>query len=168
MSAFNDARKVEAIGLIPVLSYLRDIAFNGQVVETNKGSLCFELQAMAGDVLFNDKQGNCVSVELKFEQRHTGNFFFETWSNRSPSMPKPGWTKTLRSDYVLYFFLDTYELYIIDRPKMFEWLFVEGNERKYPERPQSKYEQLNKTVGLIVPIEDTSSFCKRRELRRAA
>jgi hypothetical protein len=168
MSAFDDAKRVEADGLVPVLSYLRSIAFNGQVVQTDKGSLAFELQTMAGDVLFNDSKGNCVSVELKFEQRYTGNFFFEIWSNLDPLYPKVGWTKTLRSDKILYFFLDTYDLYIIDRPKLYTWLYIDGKERLYKTVQQSKYSQLNKTVGLIVPIEDTAEFCKKRVLQRAA
>lgn len=152
MNAFQEASEIEAEGIEDVLRFLRGKAKQGQIVQTDKGSLSYELQTMAGDLLFNDKQGRLITVEVKIEQRHTGNLFIEDWSNLDSNRPKPGWIATLWCDYIAYYFLSSKQLYILNRPALFDWLYIRDNARRLETRVQQKYKQRNQTRGLLAPL----------------
>lgn len=89
-----------------------------------------------------------VAVELKAEERTTGNLFLETWSNRRTG--REGWIRTSRAVGLIYCFLDTESIYVAHMGRLQEWATTQLH--CYPERVQQKHSQSNETVGHIVPI----------------
>lgn len=166
MNGFDRARTVEARAMTRLLPFLEEQS-GGRFVITDKGRLAPYLQQVVGDALFNSrKNGALFSVEIKAEQRHTGNLFLETWSNRnlecrdSHAMRggNPGWLYKLRADLLFYYFLDADRLYVFDYFALKRWAFGSGPDAgriwEYPERRQGAYEQANDTRGRLVPIAD--------------
>lgn len=154
MNAFDKGRSIESLGMEILDPYLSRLC-NGRFVITAKGPLSKHLQETLGDVIANSR-GLCIAVEIKIEQRKTGNLFLETWSNKVfDEKQNQGWMFKLIADRLWYYFLDTDELYILDFRKLKEWAFGgNGQLYKYPEKEQSKYTQHNKTAGRLVPIAD--------------
>lgn len=159
-SAFAECCAIERRGVAQLEPLLRMWCADGRFVFTDKGRLSPELQREYGDAFATNRNGELAAIEFKVEQEERyGNFFLETWSNRSRR--KTGWMYNLRADWLWYFFDDTKHLYTINFPKLQEWAFdvdlgreVRGKLFTYPERAQSKYDQKNDTWGRCVPIVD--------------
>lgn len=167
MTAFDEARGVEAQGMAILLPFLKQRAHDGQLVLTSKGRMARYLQEVVGDLMFNSDAETLWSVEVKIERRATGNFFIETWSNKnledrsshSERGSNVGWLHKLRADLLFYYFIDSDELYVIDLFKLQQWAFCNGPRgggylERYVERPQAKYSQPNGTYGRLVPVDD--------------
>ena len=177
MTAFDQAKTVEARSLVLLMPFLREQAHNGQLVLTSKGTLATYLQEIVGDLLFNASDERLFSVELKAENKFTGNLFLETWSNRNlverrshaSRGSNPGWLCKTRADLLFYHFLDSDRLYVFDMFKLKRWAFAAPSvhmaaDRSGQHRPltgrmfdfvevaQSRYEQLNDTRGRLVPV----------------
>lgn len=153
-TAFDQACRVEADAMDDLVSFLKQQADNGQFVLITKGPLAVELQRTVGDGMVN-RSGQILAVEFKVEQHNKhGNFFLETWSNRSRF--NRGWLDHLKTDVLLYYFSDDARLYSIPFAKLKRWAFgsgaAPGNIYRYQERLQRKYNQLNDTWGRCVPI----------------
>lgn len=167
MNAFDRASITEAQGLEILRPYLAEVSA-GRYVMTAKGTLSKHLQLIAGDALINTPDDKVWGVEIKVEARHTGNLFLETWSNRNLSSKashaergmNPGWLTHCRSDVLMYYFLDTDDLYIISLFQLKRWAFgftdgdhtVKGRVYDFEEVVQRKHQQLNETCGRIVPV----------------
>lgn len=152
MNAFDEARTVEQRSLGILRPWIRQRAFNGQFVVTAKGPLARELQCSVGDMLYNADADTIYAAEIKAEETNKhGNFFLETWSNRSRFTV--GWMYTLRADLLLYHFLEQDELHVIQFERLRKWAFHAGQIYKFPERVQAKRDQLNDTWGRCVPID---------------
>jgi len=151
MNAFESAKTVEQRSLEILRPFIQQRAYNGRFVITSKGPLAREIQCAAGDVFFNSDCETVYSIEIKAEESNRyGNFFFETWSNRSRF--KLGWIYTLSADLLLYHFIDDDMLFKIPFQKLKRWAFHSGRIYDFEERRQSKYEQMNDTWGRCVPI----------------
>lgn len=179
MTAFDDSRKVEAIGMSYLLPLVRERAHDGQFVMTSKGALAKHLQETCGDLMFNSDPDRLWAVEVKIEARRTGNFFFEVFSNRNLDRRadhaergiNPGWMFKLRADLLFYYFVDTDDLYVISLFRLQQWAFGSGDQGgklwRYAQKRQGKYRQLNDTWGAIVPIGDVPAlFCKHVKARQ--
>ena len=159
MNGFEKACGVEAEGLARVYEFLKIRADDGRYVRIEKGRLAAQLQQEIGDILMN-REGSLYSAEVKIEQRFTGNLFLETFSNAMPERLKPGWLYTNQADLLLYHFLDRpVSLFIASLPALKGWAFRRrghngcvGRLCGFEEKQQTKYDQLNVTVGRIVPI----------------
>jgi hypothetical protein len=100
--------------------------------------------------------GDCLCIPLneyhewKFEEEDRyGNFYFETYSNKSKNFP--GWMfKNMKAQFLWYGFLDTGKVYLFDFIKLKEWF--KENYLTYKEKPQGKYVQNNDTWGRPVSI----------------
>jgi hypothetical protein len=164
-NAFNKARKIEAESIKHLLPFLKEHAFEGRFVLTNKGQLARELQKLAGDVILTHVNGDALGIECKAEQSEKyENFFLEIWSNLSRFTP--GWMITLQCDFLFYHFLDEHDLFIIPFRRLREWAFISPSKKipngrgriwDFPEKRQRKYDQLNDTWGRCVPIRDLLS-----------
>jgi hypothetical protein len=102
------------------------------------------------------------NIELKAEQRTTGNLFIEEFSNYAPGEYAPtglsrttlGWFLTLKADLVIYHFLDTDKVYKLDlkelqaRPNL---LYLKACERKQCQACDAG--QQNATIGWCIPVE---------------
>lgn len=174
MNAFENASLVETRGMARLMPYLQEQAHGNAVILTAKGRLSRFLQETIGDAVFaalSDK--SLVSVEIKVEERWTGNLFLETWSNRNLENPdrhayigsNVGWLYKCRADALLYYFIDIDTLITCSVFSLKRWAFCEPSGRyaedgrpiigkltNFPEVPQSKYAQLNDTRGCLVPV----------------
>lgn len=162
MNAFPTCVAVEQESLARLHPYLQ-YRSDGHYVLTHKGRLARLLQEQAGDVLLNDKAGTLWSLECKAERSNEhGNFFLESWSNKSRF--NPGWFWKVDSDLLLYHFLNDDdeknrdEVYVMRLAELRAWAFeTESSGRwrlcRWKERLQGKYEQRNDTWGFCVPID---------------
>lgn len=172
MSGYKESCGVERIAMDSLVPFIEKFADNGRIVRIENGALAEPLQKIAGDVLvecqgkINGVQTRVLKgIEIKAEERHTGNLFLETWSNKNLDDAfnhaqigsKEGWLKTIRADCLWYYFLDTGDLYVIDLLRLKQWAFgvneKPGNIYRFKEVPQKKYNQKNDTYGRLVPIE---------------
>jgi len=164
MNAFDAARGIEAQAMTLLFPYLQEES-GGRLVLTSKGTLSKWLQESVGDALL--MRGDVMeAVELKAEQRHTGNVFLETWSNRNLERREdhacrgqnPGWLMKVRADLLLYYFIDKDVLYSFDVFELKRWFFGQGEgtgvwgSGRFQERCQRRYTQRNDTWGVIVPL----------------
>ena len=155
-NAFDEASGIEAESLRILRPFIEQRAMNGQYVTTSKGRLARELQRTCGDVFLNATDGKIYALEIKAElENRSDNFFLEIWSNLSRHTT--GWMFHLNCDTLLYHFIKSDELYVINFMKLKHWAFAEetgkpGHIWRYSFRRQSKYTQLNDTLGACVPI----------------
>lgn len=164
MNAFDSARGVEARAMTVLLPYLQEVS-EGRLVLTSKGTLARWLQESVGDALL--MTGDEVkAVELKAEQKSTGNVFLETWSNRNLERradhaergQNPGWLTKIRADLLLYYFIDRDWLYSFDVFELKRWFYGQGDgsgvwgSGRFRERCQRRYTQANDTWGVVVPL----------------
>lgn len=167
MDAFARSCSVETMGRSILEPFLLERA-DGRLVMFDKGPMAKALQETVGDGVYSDK-GRQWFVEIKTEQRFTGNLFLETWSNRNlkdrdshASLgSNPGWLLKLKADLLLYYFLDNDHLYVFDLFKLKRWAFSlpgknghDGRLWDYREVEQGANVQRNDTRGRIVPIAD--------------
>ncbi len=92
-------------------------------------------------------------IEIKGDRwDRTGNFFFETISNREKATP--GCFLYTRADLVFYYFVAARTLYILPMPETRAW-FLE-NQTRYPERATTTPvgNTFYTTVGRLVPIRE--------------
>lgn len=176
MNSFESCNKTAEISMSRIIPFLEERG--DKWVLTSKGRLSQLLQKTIGDMVLNDCDGNCWTVECKSERSHTGNLFLEIWSNFNYSGdgiyasrgPTPGWLLTLNAGLLFYHFLDNDKLYIMSLPKLQRWAFCSqsrysldprdgrGGERlagrvfDFRRPAQGKHSQLNRTVGAVVPI----------------
>lgn len=176
MSAFEDAKSVEAASLLALRPFLEET--QGRYVLTNKGAASKLIQETLGDILFNDRKGRLWSVEMKAERRWTGNLFLEVWSNRnltdaenhSGRGSKAGWLVTTGADLLFWHFIDADKLVICNMLALKQWAFATPGKRlsepnargesvqlpgriwDFEEKAQKAYSQLNDTRGRIVPV----------------
>jgi len=75
----------------------------------------------------------------------TGNFFFETYSNKEEN--KPSIFVCGEADWLLYYFITPKTLYMLPMPKTRDWFLA--NRERFKERSTNN----STTVGYLVPIE---------------
>lgn len=73
--------------------------------------------------------------------------FIETWSNKQRGTK--GWLWTSCADRIVWLFMETMELFVIDLPALKRW--AELSIHNFVEVPQKKCDQLNDTWGRLVP-----------------
>lgn len=167
ISAFENCQSIERKSRA-ILEPMLEEATDGRFVYTDKGRLAVEFQKKYGDVLIQEKKNNGMwSVEMKAEMRPSPNLFLEHWSNGKRYTP--GWMVTLEADLLFYHFIESDELYIVKLYQLKRWYhFGEGFKtingirgecqytpgfQKFPLKKQGKYQQMNDTWGICVPVE---------------
>jgi hypothetical protein len=166
MSAYDVCRAIEQKGFERLRPFLSE-AGKGYVLNS-KSRLATYLQKPHGDGILEVDFGCTLTVEIKVEEATKRNLFLETLSNMnlrdkgnhfSHGM-EPGWMYTSRADLLLYLFLQSDRLFILDFFKLKKWFFgyqLSKNHRNYerfPEVPQTKYSQINDTYGRLVALKD--------------
>lgn len=177
MSAFDQCSKVAARSLQLLDPFLQET--HGRYVLTDKGRHSRAFQETFGDLIFNASDGRMFTVELKAEERWTGNLFLEIWSNCNFTPgesyrqygPNPGWLAKMNADLLFYHFVDQDRLVICSLPRLQHWSFIAKSQNRssvYPngqtydlhgraydfrQRSQKQHQQKNITVGALVPIE---------------
>lgn len=170
MNAFDSlpTRATERRSRELLKQFIADQCDEGRYVILEKGPLAPLLQRLIGDYAMNI-DGRLWTAEHKAEERSTGNFFLELFSNRclddraahAEHGMRPGWMLTNRADLLLYHFMDRDELYVLDFFKLKRWAWGYrnggiGNIWRYERqvKMQEKHAQRNDTVGVCVPISD--------------
>ncbi|MFW6028920.1 MAG: hypothetical protein ACOCRO_01560 [Halanaerobiales bacterium] len=105
------------------------------------------------DLIWASTSGT-FKIEIKGDRwDKTGNFFFETYSNKEKGTP--GCFIYTEANYVFYYFVKTKVLYVLPMPKIRKWFL--RNINRFKERatttPLGNGEQYT-TVGRLVPISD--------------
>ena len=154
MYAYETCLTVEEEGYKLITPFLKDYFDEFITLQAdNKKSFLQVMQKNYGDILAK-KNNQLLFIDIKVEKTcKYGNFFFETWSNKSRGTP--GWFPEggVKADLLFYIFLDKPEaFYIIDLPYAREW--AKTGIEKYPEKSQKKYDQLNDSWGRCVNIQD--------------
>lgn len=174
MNAFDRSRQIEAEAMRRLTPFIHERSGTsdkpGRFVLIEKGPLAKDLQETIGDVLMTHRQtGRLVSVEIKAEQKYTGNFFVECWSNLNLDNAEsweargsnPGWAWKLHPGLLFYYFLDTDSLYIIKGYRLWHWMHMQksrsaavGATRIHDfRRCCVRSDQLNDTWGHLVPVD---------------
>lgn len=171
MNPFLRGVSVETKGRAILEPFLLEKA-DGRFVLFDKGPLAKALQETCGDGVFSVRGDREYFVEMKTEEKHTGNLFLETWSNRNLTDrsnharfgSNVGWLHKQVADLLLYYFLDADKLYVFDLFKLKRWAFVTPGKNGYPgkvwdyrEVEQGKTVQHNDTHGRIVPLSDLAA-----------
>jgi len=91
-----------------------------------------------------------LRYEVKTEFQHTGNLFWETYSNKGAG--RKGWGFTSPADVLYYLFWNDGKGYRIDGLQRKIWVFDNHWKHKYPEVKQKKYDQENDTWGCLIPV----------------
>lgn len=155
--SFAEASEKEREGMLALTPYLKRICDKAEFVFTGQS---WYAQKCLGDIMVR-QAGKAKFIELKVEEKHTGNLFLETWSNRSRLVP--GWLFTCHADFLWYYFLDEKKLYTVAIPALKQWAYGHGDAGGllYGEMEvrQGKYTQANDTWGRIVPIRKLKNYC---------
>lgn len=126
------------------------------IVRTDSGRLSLDFQKKYGDAIVSMQDGDMMAVECKSEEKWTGNFFFEMWSNRSRFTL--GWMYTLDCDILMYYFKSVGLLFVLDWKRFRQWAFGSGfqpgkiYDEKWPEKRHGKRAQLNDSWGRCVDV----------------
>ena len=134
----------------------------------NKGEMASKFQATQGDYVINSDDDTAWRLEHKCEYSNFhGNFFIETFSNKSRG--NPGWFWKLEADLLLYHFIESGEVYLMKLSTLRNWLYAPThtgapNVHSYKHKSQQRYEQLNDTWGYCVSISDVCAAINVRRL----
>lgn len=110
-----------------------------------------QYQTIDIDLLWWLTDHRCYQIEIKGDRwHHTGNFFFETTSNREKGTP--GCFLYTQADLLFYYFVIPKSLYILPMPTTRDWFLA--NQARFNERTTTTPvgTQHYTTVGRLVPI----------------
>jgi hypothetical protein len=114
-------------------------------------------QFVRGDyIVFCPDKGE-IALEIKTEEKFTGNLFMETYSNYHTK--RLGWLYTCEANILWYMFEDNGIMISMNFQKVKAWLLYDNHIKDFPEVRQQKYKQDNLTVGRLVPTEAVYSAC---------
>ncbi len=141
---------VEAEAMEAIVRYLQQRPGTVEVRDVRDDP---EYRAADVDLLWTWRD-RTVRLEVKADRWHgTGNFFFETQSNKGRGTP--GCFLYTQADYLLYYFVGPRLLYILPMGPTRDWFLA--HQERFPERETStavgEGEQYV-TVGRLVPIEE--------------
>ena len=109
-----------------------------------------EYQKVDVDLLLTTNKGS-YKLEIKGDRYHkTGNFFFETHSNKERGTP--GCFLYTEADWVLYYFVTTRILYLLPMPKTRQWFAANIDRFKERSTTTKTDRGFYTTVGRLVPI----------------
>lgn len=116
------------------------------------------------DFILYYKNGSRYSLEIKTDDKTTGNMFFETISN--VEFRVLGCMLKTKAKYILYYFPKYRRLYVWEREEFVKWAIQGIKEGKY-EKKKLKNKRKNPndppshTIGYPIPLEEIEkqSFC---------
>ncbi len=92
------------------------------------------------------------TLEIKADRWHTtGNFFFETVSNKEKGAP--GCFLYTEADFLFYYFIEPRKLYILPMPRTRRWFLANLERFKEQETTTPVGSEHYTTVGRLTPIE---------------
>lgn len=120
---FKNSNQYAEVAAAEISKYLESTGWIVTNVEEDKYYQALDIDLVAS------KDGETCTIEIKADNYgfKTDNYFCETISNISKGTL--GCFYATQSDYIFYYFLDTYQLHIIPTAEAQEWLKV--NESNY-------------------------------------
>lgn len=110
-------------------------------------------------IYFPDDDGIMYTLEMKAEEKHTGNLVWEIASDLGLS---PGWGMKVKADYLLFVFLDLRRFYLCKTSVLRE--FIRENRERLHVRTRHNMSRdgrlLNITVFMLVPIAELIHYTK--------
>jgi hypothetical protein len=150
-----EASAVEAGAIAAIVDYLRQRP-GTLLVEDVRAD--FSYRSVDVDLVWTWRgasgQEHVTWLEVKADRwHHTGNFFFETESNREKGTP--GCFLYTQANYLLYYFVTPRTLYVLPMPATRDWFLA--NQERFPKRATSTPVGSGEhyvTVGQLVPISE--------------
>ncbi len=143
----EDANQVARLAAQEIEVWLRDFKETIDVVNVENKP---EYQAKDIDLLWTTNK-RTFKIEIKGDRWHkTGNFFFETHSNKERGTP--GCFMYTEADYVFYYFIEPGKLYCLPMPATREWFVLHKNKFSERETTTPVSGGIYTTVGRLVPI----------------
>jgi len=98
-------------------------------------------------------QKQVFTMEMKAEEKHTGNLVWETASDKGL---RPGWGMITKADYLAFVFLDISRIYIVRVAEMREYIRSHRDTLRTGRRQNrnSNGEDLNITEFMLVPVHE--------------
>ena len=148
----NDGMEVAKQAAAEIESWLKKYRGTIGVVNVENNP---DFQKADIDLIWVSKRGT-DTIEIKADRwQETGNFFFETDSNKERGTP--GCFLYTEANYVFYYFVNSRMLYILPMPQTREWFLA--NKDRFEERETTTPAGGGSytTVGRLVPIETVVS-----------
>jgi hypothetical protein len=154
----QEASAVEAEAIAAIVGYLRQRPGTLEVQDVRTDPF---FRTVDVDLLWTWRgtsgEDHTTQLEVKADRWHqTGNFFFETQSNRDKGTP--GCFLYTEADYLLYYFVTPRTLYALPMLATREWFLA--NQERFAERATSTPVGLGEhyvTVGRLVPVAEVLS-----------
>jgi len=148
----NNGMEVAKQAAVDIVSWLKK--YRGTIgvanVENNP-----DFQKADIDLIWVSRRG-ADTIEIKADRWHeTGNFFFETDSNKEKGTP--GCFLYTEANFVFYYFVNSRALYILPMPQTREWFLA--NKERFEERETTTPagDGHYTMAGRLVPIETVVS-----------
>lgn len=110
-----------------------------------------EYQKVDIDLIWTNKSGS-YRIEIKGDTYHkTGNFFFETHSNKERNTP--GCFMYTEADFIFYYFVTSRVLYLLPIPTTRNWFIDNINRFRERSTTTNVGNSYYTTVGRLVPIQ---------------
>jgi len=149
--SMKSASSVAAQATTDIEKYLKSLPETVAVINVENDSTYRQKDI---DIIWRRKEREVVTevtIEVKGDRYfRTGNYFFETISNKSKGTP--GCFMYTEADFIYYYFVDEKELHILPMPETRDWFIPRIN--KFEERETSTPVGNGKyyiTVGRLVP-----------------
>ena len=143
----TDAVEVSRLAARDIENWLKGIAETRQIINVEDDP---QYQIQDIDLIWQT-QNREYKIEIKGDRWHkTGNFFFETHSNRERNTP--GCFIYTHADYIFYYFVVPKILYCLPVPETRDWFL--SNLNRFKERSTTTPTRTGSytTVGRLVPI----------------
>lgn len=145
---FNKSINVGDYGEQIIKSYFKTNPNIVYVIDVSKNK---KYQDKDIDFIVKLKNGENISVELKTDTYDTGNIFYEVISNKEYNVL--GCMIKSKAKCLLYYFIKTKELYIIDLKSYRKWI-NKNNERfakKKIKNINKRGNDITHSIGLLIP-----------------
>ena len=147
MYTMRDSKKVAAQATKEIETWLRSLPTTINVVNVEND---IEYQKADVDLLLTTKKGS-YRIEIKGDRYHkTGNFFFETHSNKEKGTP--GCFLYTEADWLFYYFLIPHNLYLLPMPATRDWFITRIEDFQEKSTTTKAGASFYTTLGRLVPI----------------
>jgi hypothetical protein len=147
MYTFNDGEQIAKLAATNIEAWLWS---KPETVNVRNIELEPAFQQIDVDLIWVT-QNSSYKVEIKGDRWHkTGNFFFETHSNKEKGTP--GCFIYTQADWLFYYFVSLQTLYMLPMPATRDWFITNINRFQERSTRTSVGNSYYTTVGRLVPI----------------
>ncbi len=145
---FEDSIKVSDQAIEEIVAWLKEFNETDGVRNVEADP---KFQKIDVDLIWATKKHE-YKIEIKADRWHkTGNFFFETHSNKEKNTP--GCFLYTEADFVFYYFIVPKTLYCLPMPRTREWFQSKMHKFKESSTTTPVNGEQYTTVGRLVPID---------------